>query len=186
MTWTQRLCAGIHKLWERCAAWRARSFAKDPARTQQDAFLREWTRVFTQEAEAFNGLYTGLVRVQQGRSKKGAQHLGEWAARAHYKWPGQAIDEVTAQCFASLAREGAAEEQRQWAGLLLQAAAAAGIRQDHMGQRVLDEDSVLAYRDWDGEELYLGDPVEVTVPAWRQNGRIVEQGYCKKRVQESE
>lgn len=161
-------------------------FTKESSETPESIFLREWTNAFSIDAAAFNGLYTGLIRVREGKTKRAAQHLAEWTVRVHYKWGGQPIDTITRQCLVPAMESSSMEDCRKWTEILLRAAADAGVRRDDPAEITLDEASVNAYQEWDGKELYLGDRVRVTVPAWRQNGRGIEQGYCLKLEEEGE
>ena len=73
-----------------------------------------------------------------------------------------------------------------WASLLLDAAAAAGITKEDAATLVLTESSAGAYVEWNGEELYPDDEIEIITPAWYQNGKLLEQGQCKVKSTEEE
>ena len=44
---------------------------------------------------------------------------------------------------------------------------------------VLNEKNMLAYSEWNGNDLYEGSKVKIISPVWYQNGKIIEQGYCE-------
>lgn len=71
------------------------------------------------------------------------------------------------------------ESLTKWANLLLEAAAA-GITKEEASTLTLTEDNADAYVEWDGNDLYPEDEIEVIAPAWYQNGKVLEQGQCKK------
>lgn len=174
-------------IWSRIREWfRKRFRKKDFAESAEERFLRAWTVALTEQAKVFNGLYSGLVRVREGKARKQAHILGEWWTRARYQWEEEELGQLGREYLEPLAAEGTDEEYRKWAGLLLEAAGAAGMTRDQAGELVLGETNTNAYVEWEGQELYLGDRVEVMTPAWYQNGRIIEQGHCKKRKEEGE
>lgn len=146
--------------------------------------MKEWTLALTEQAKVFNGLYNGLVRIRDGKAKKRERILSEWWARTRYQWEGQELVEISRAYLEPLASEGTDEEYKKWAGILLQAVANAGMTQDLPGELVLTETNTNAYVDWEGQELYLGDRVEIITPAWYQEGRVIEQGHCRKLEEE--
>lgn len=158
--------------------------AKTPARaheeTPEERFVREWTAAFTQSARTFNGLYQGLQRVVDGKAKKPEKVLREWCARTRYKWEQQPPSQLCEELILPLLGGGDREAFAKWSGMLLEAAAAAGIVRGAGGKMTLDESNVNDYTDWDGETLYVEDEVEVLFPAWYQNGVLLEQGSCRK------
>lgn len=148
--------------------------------TPEGRFLTGWTEVLSEKADVFTGLYAGLERVAAGRARKPANVLREWRTRTRYQWEGQSIQEITDQCLSPLDENNMPDECAKWARLLLQAAEAAGIEKDPAGALVLDERTATAYTEWDGTDLYMEDTVEVLTPAWYLNGKVIEQGQCRK------
>lgn len=175
------------RMWNRIKRWVQKLFRKkDTKQTAEERLLRAWTAALTERAEVFNGLYSGLVRVREGTAKKRAHILGEWWTRTRYQWEEQELERLGRKYLEPLASEGSDEDYIKCAGLLLQAAEAAGVTQEQAGELVLDETNTNAYVEWEGQELYLGDRVEVMTPAWYQKGRVIEQGHCRKLEEESE
>ena len=123
---------------------------------------------------------------QEGTAKKKGKILSEWWHRTRYQWDGQELTEFCRPVFEKLLAEEPEEEYRKYARLLLEAAAAAGITRDEPGEFTLDELTTNAYTDWEAEQLYLGDRVKVLLPAWYQNGRVLEQGSCQRLDEERE
>lgn len=154
--------------------------------TAEDQFLREWTNILTDNARVFNGLFSGLHRVQIGCAKKPEKVLREWCQRTHYRWQNEQVDILCQQHIASLIESADRDALIKWANLLLEAAAAAGITREEEGSVVLTEHNSEAYIEWDGCELYPEDEVEVITPAWYQNGKILEQGQCRKATKAEE
>lgn len=148
--------------------------------TAEDQFLSEWTAVLREDARVFNGLFDGLHRVRSGTAKKPEKVLREWCQRTHYKWENEAVDLLCQDCIVPLTESADREALIKWAGLLLEAAAAAGIAKETAERLVLTEENADDYIEWDGEELSVGDTVEIITPAWYQNGSLLEQGQCRK------
>lgn len=146
----------------------------------EDAFLREWTAVLSDNARVFNGLFGGLYRVQNGDAPKPEKVLREWCQRTHYRWEGEPVDLLCREQILPLIETADARGLGKWAGLLLEAAAAAGITREEAAVLVLTEDNADAYLEWDGDALYPEDAVEVITPAWYRNGKTLEQGLCRK------
>ena len=143
-------------------------------------FQREWAVLLTENARTFNGLYSGLARVQSGNSKRPEKVLREWCQRTHYKFEGQTVDMLCQENVQPLIAATDRDGLTKWANLLLDAAAAAGITKEETSSLVLTEINADAYVEWDGNELYPEDEIEVITPAWYQNGKILEQGQCRK------
>ena len=132
-----------------------------------------------EEARTFNGLYNGLLRVQTGAAKKPEKVLREWCQRTHYKFEGQTVDELCQEHILPLVESQNQEELVKWAEILLNAAKEAGVTKEEVDVLVLAEENAEAYVEWDGEEIYPDDKVEVITPAWYKNGKLLEQGQCK-------
>ncbi|MBQ8621405.1 MAG: hypothetical protein IJ422_03725 [Oscillospiraceae bacterium] len=153
----------------------------EPGEPVEAVFLREWTAVLGENARVFNGLFGGLLRVRDGAAKRPEKVLREWCQRAHYRWENEPVDTLCREQILPLIDGADVVGLKKWAGLLLEAAAAAGISKDDGATLVLTARSAEGYIDWDGGELYPEDVVEILSPAWYQNGRILEQGQCRKR-----
>lgn len=145
-----------------------------------DQFLSSWTHTLNKNAEIFCGLYTSLQRISDGKAKKKERVIHEWHVRTQYNIQDEEVKRMSTDILLPLSESGTDEQFKKWVDLLLQAVEAAGIRQDAVGTLTLDEGNTNAYSEWNGEPLYVGDTVEVTVGAWYQNGNIIEQGYCNK------
>lgn len=152
----------------------------------EDRFLSEWTAVLTDDSRVFNGLFSGLQRVVGGTAKKPEKILREWCQRTHYKWENQQVDTLCQQHIVPLIENADREALTKWAGLLLDAAAAAGITKETTETLVLTEENDNAYVEWDGNDLYPEDEIEIITPAWYQNGKLLEQGQCRKLNAEAE
>lgn len=146
----------------------------------ESIFQREWTVVLTENARTFNGLYSGLMRVQSGNAKRPEKVLREWSQRTHYKFEGQPVDMLCQENIQPLIAAPDRDGLTKWANLLLEAAAAAGIIKEESSSLVLTETNADAYVEWDGNDLYPEDEIEVIAPAWYQNGKVLEQGQCRK------
>lgn len=145
---------------------------------REKLFLREWKAVLTENASTFTGLFASVQRVADGEAKKPGKVMTEWCTRTRYKWENQRSDRLCRKLLVPSIEAEDGDALKKWAGLLLEATAQAGIVREEEKAFRLDEARVNAYIEWNDEELYLGDEVEVMHPAWYQNGKIVEQGHC--------
>lgn len=150
------------------------------AETEEDRFHAAWADLLAENARVFNGLFSGLQRIQEGSSKKPEKVLREWCQRAHYKWEGTQADLLCQRQIVPLIEAGDREGMAKWAKLLLAAASAAGITKETLKKTVLTEENAAHYVEWDGNDIYPEDEVEIVAPAWYQNGKLLEQGQCKK------
>lgn len=141
-------------------------------------FLHEWTNVLFENATVFNGLFASLQQVVDGEAKKPEKTLKEWSLRTKYKWENQRVDQLCRKLIMPAVETVQTEKIHMYAALLLQAATQAGITKETEKTFRLDEKRANAYIEWNGEEVYLDDEIEVIHPAWYQNGRLVEQGHC--------
>lgn len=154
--------------------------------TPEEVFRREWASTLEENARVFNGLYNGLWRVHSGSAKKPEKVLREWSQRTHYKWENEQADILCQQNIVPLIEAEDREGLTKWADLLLEAAAAAEILREEAQTLVLTEENADAYVEWDGKELYPEDEIEIITSAWYQNGKLLEQGQCKKTNEEEE
>ncbi len=168
------------KLCERLSQFPKREEPVSPPETVDDIFLREWTLVLTENARVFSGLYNGLKHVQSGNAKKPEKILREWSQRTHDRWENESVDILCQKQIVPLIEAEDRENLIKWACLLLDAAGAAGIMNEETEILVLTEENADAYMEWDGNALYPEDEIEVIIPAWYQNGRVLEQGRCRK------
>ena len=158
---------------------KSEAIATEPESTES-VFRREWIVLLEENARTFNGLFSGLARVQSGNAKRPEKVLREWCQRTRYKFEDQPVDLLCREHIIPLIEADDKDGLMKWAILLLDAAAAAGINKEAENTLVLTEANGNAYVEWDGDELYAEDQIEVILPAWYQNGRLLEQGQCRK------
>ena len=173
-------CIGLAKILKRKIDWKIREELAPETESVESFSLREWTTVLVENARIFNGLYSGLARVQGGSAKRPEKVLREWCQRTHYKFENQPVDLLCREHIISLIETADKDELMKWASLLLDAAVAAGITKEAENTLVLTEANADAYVEWDGDDLYAEDQIEVILPAWYQNGKLLEQGQCRK------
>ena len=148
-------------------------------RALEKRFVKEWAAVLTTDAKVYTGMYTSMVRVAAGKSRKPEKVLREWVARTGYQWENSPVTELCKRTLSPAAESGSAEDCARWARLLLRAAKQAGITRDRKDTVLtLDDSSIRAYTEWDGQDIYPEDTVKVMLPAWYQKGRVLEQGQC--------
>lgn len=174
------LClAGAVVLCRRKANSKGKAAGKEE--TEADIFRREWAAVLSLDARVFNGLYSGLQRVADSTAKKPEKILREWCQRTHYKWEDAPVDVLCRENILPLIDSAEGTEFAPWASMLLDAAVAAGITKETASKLVLTQETADCYVEWDGNDLYPEDEVEILTPAWYQHGKLLEQGHCRKQ-----
>ena len=153
-------------------------FTRKLSETPEERFLSQWTAILQTDAGLYNGLYAGLERVSGKTAKKPEKILKEWHSRTVYKWEESPIAALCGETLAPAVESADPDACAKWAGLLLNAAQAAGITKETAEELELDEVTIRAYVEWDGGDLYVGDRVKTLHPAWYQNGQVIEQGHC--------
>ena len=148
----------------------------------EEQFVKAWSEVLSKQARVYNGLFSGLYRIQNGKSKRPEKTLREWCQRTKYAFANKEADVFCREWLQPLIEAEDREGIIKWANLLLDAAKKAGITREEALQVILTEDTADAYIEWDGEELNPEEEVEIITPAWYQNGTLLEQGQCKKLV----
>lgn len=152
---------------------------RKPSETLEERFVKEWTQTLTTDAKVYTGMYNSLARLVHGKAKKPEKVLREWVTRTTYQWEDGPLVDLCAHTLTPAAENGSAQDCVKWAQLLLRAAHQAGVTRDRNDDVLtLDDASIMAYTEWDGREIYSGDTVRVVIPAWYQNGRVLEQGQC--------
>lgn len=151
----------------------------------ENSFLQTWANAMAEDPRVFAGLYSGLVRICDGTAREPEKTMGEWCQRAHTRWEGKPADLLCREQILPAVEAQDREAVAQYADLLLQAAADAGIAADPLGLLVLAEDNWQDYAEQDGRELNPLDTVEVLVPAWYQYDVLLEQGQCRLLSQET-
>lgn len=149
------------------------------AGTLEEQFQSQWAAILQTDAGLYNGLYAGLERVRDKTAKKPEKILKEWHSRTVYKWGESPVAALCEKTLVPTVESTAQEECARWAELLLDAAQSAGIAKEAAEELDLDETTIRAYAEWDGNDLYVGDRVKILHPAWYQNGQVIEQGHCK-------
>ena len=148
--------------------------------TVEARFLTAWTEALSDDARLFNGLYSGLYRVASGTAKRPEKILREWSQRTHYRWENEAVDILCQEHLVPLIEAVDGNALTKWASLLLDAATTAGIMRESAEKLVLTDSNAADYVEWDGNDLYSEDEIEIITPAWYQNGKLLEQGQCRK------
>ena len=162
--------------------WHRRKKAKAhlEEETVEGRFIAEWTEVLNNEARLFNGLYDGIYRVANGKAKRPEKILREWCQRTHYKRDNEAVDILCQEQLVPLIEAADGQGLTKWAALLLDASSAAGITKESAEKLILTDRNVADYVEWDGNDLYSEDEIKIITPAWYQNGKLLEQGQCRK------
>lgn len=148
------------------------------AETLEKQFQTQWTTILQTDAGLYNGLYAGLERVRSKTAKNPEKVLKEWYSRTAYKWEESPIVTLCEETLAPATESANPDVCAKWAELLLNAAQASGIAKETAEYLELDETTIRAYMEWDGNDLYVGDRVKILHPAWYQNGQVIEQGHC--------
>ncbi len=144
-------------------------------------FVRVMSEHLSDNASVYNGLYTGIKRVFEGAAKKPEKVIKEWCSRTEFNFENSKADKLCKKHLLPLCEKEGTEQYKKWSSLLLKSVEKAGITYETSSEITLNDQNVNAYIEWDGEELYPEDAVEIINPAWYKNGKVLEQGHCKKR-----
>ena len=160
-----------------CALLRLLQY-KTRGESPEKAVLREWKRLLASDAKVYTGMFNSLRRVVDDAATKPEKVLREWCARTSYKWPESEAEQLCRKYLLPAAEAADAEGCAKWAKLLLEAAQGAGISPETAQELTLDDHTVIAYTEWDNQELYPDSRVKIITPAWYQNGGVIEQGMA--------
>lgn len=139
--------------------------------------LSELTQLFLNDAKKFNGLYKGIYQVSTEKNKKKSKALDEFYKRLSYL---SGYDELIKMLSAFFPTDKKSFKRLvKLTKLILSAMTDANIYHTKIDDViVLNNDNAMDYQDWDGDEIYEGDSVKIVLPAWYQEGKLLEQGYC--------
>lgn len=139
--------------------------------------LSELTQLFSNDAQKFNGLYKGIYQVSTEKNEKKCKALDEFYKRLSYL---SGYDELIKMLSAFFPTgERSFKKLVKLSKLILSAAANANIYHTKTDDViVLKNENALDYQDWDGNDIYEGDAVKIVLPAWYQEGKLLEEGYC--------
>ena len=149
---------------------------KKPSSSQQ--FINAWTKVFAGSAQLFSGLYGSMYELSQGKLKRKSKVLKEWCQRVQNRLDGEAA-ELTEKHIRPLIDAPDSEKHSQLAAMLIKAAELGGVLREQTGQITVDETTFSRYDNLGEREFEVGDTAEVIVPAWVQNGMLIEKGIAK-------
>lgn len=142
-------------------------------------FNKLWEQTFRENPNMFSGLYNSILKISEGTYKNPDKAFHELWQRAHLKWEGASIDIISKQVFDKIAAKKSDKAYKKTACRLLNALKKAGFTHDKPNQTIkLTGSNILAYTDWDGDEIYEDDIVSVMMPAWYCDGKVAEQGIC--------
>lgn len=139
-------------------------------------FYSGWYLAFKENAKIYNGMFTPLKRVLEGKSKNPEKVIKELCSRTLYNAENsdtQKLCKITAEKLSSQNKK-----RDKWLSLLMKAVKDASVRCEEKDRIIIDETNINDYIEWDSNELNEGDIVEIMNPAWYQNGKTIEQGHC--------
>ena len=144
----------------------------------EKAMIQEWTKLLTSDARVYTGMFNSLQRTADGSVKNPEKIIREWCSRTSYKWPESTAARLCREYLIPAAETANRETCIKYAGLLLQAVGNAGITSEQKQELVLDDTTVMAYTEWNSQELYTECCVKIVTPAWYQNGTVIERGIA--------
>lgn len=145
------------------------------------SFHRVWKQTLISSPKTYIGLYSGIARVTARTAKKPEKVLKEWCIRTENQFGECKASDICHCQIIPLVEKGDKAKLKKTAARLLKAAKAAGIHtESEPKEMILSEKNATAYIDLNDNELFEGDRVKVISPAWFQNGKLIEQGYCSK------
>lgn len=139
-------------------------------------FYNGWQRIFTENAKVFNGMFASVKRMSEGKAKNPDKVVKELCSRAEYN-----IDRPEIKKLCKITADNLSSDNRKrdkWIKLLMTAVEDALIYCENKSTLEISEKNINDYIEWDGNEICLGDTVDVMNPAWYQNGKLIEQGHC--------
>ena len=142
--------------------------------------MKNLTVLFENYAGRFEGLYCALNRVADGENKRSQKALDEFFQRMDFI---EAFSEREALREAVGPLSNLSEKECIRLGRsIMNAAAKTGIDcRPKQNALTLSQETVLHYREWNGEELFVGDEVTILSPAWYQGEKLIEKGICQKQ-----
>lgn len=146
---------------------------------KRNALISKLSAMFLDDAEKFKGLYNGIERIVLGKGKKNFKPLFELYQRIQYMPKYSDIAEIIEPVFKS--KEHDPRILSALGKIVFSAVDRAGINHDPArAVIILDQKSVMCYCAWEGDQVYPGDTVRIISPAWFQNDRLLEEGFCSK------
>ena len=137
-------------------------------------FSVECKKVLKSNAKSYDGLFTGVYKITMGNTKRSETVINEWYNRSKNCFPDSSMATLIEKI---LSRDP--EGRIAIANAIMFATEKVKITKEKDEELVLNEKNMLAYSEWNGNDLYEGSKVKIISPAWYQNGKIIEQGYCE-------
>ena len=157
------------------------SIKKDiPKKNIENIFLENYSNILENDAVLYTGMYQSVWKAVSGKKCNTDKIVKEWDARTRYKWGNSEIIASSEQMHEKLVEEDEKTANENYLAILFAAIKKAGIYVETEQNLIITEENVRAYKEWDDEELYVNDKVEIICPAWYQKGRVIEQGYCRR------
>lgn len=138
-------------------------------------------KVLKTDSKTYTGLFTSVWKISDGNTKRAEGVIREWHQRTINCHPSSPMGTLIEKLSAHVP-----DGEKIIADAILSVAKKVGIERDTQEKLCLDERTISAYTEWNGNELYEKDTVKVLQPAWYQNGTVIEQGHCELLETEEE
>lgn len=144
-----------------------------------DSAKDAWTPILKNNAKVFIGLYNSMEKASLCKTKYPEKIIREWYTRAKHKWDG-VYEQYTQHILPMIENGSDNVEYAKWASVIMEAAKAAGISKSGKDEFIITEENLAEWNDWNDSELSEGDRVKSVIPAWYQDGKLLETGFCEK------
>ena len=135
------------------------------------------TELFKSHASSFNGCYNGINRILGSDQTTNTKALEEFYKRISFIDGYKKLSEKLTRSYPS--SKLTPKKTKELCDIMNAALSGSGVyHSDQDRIVVLTSDTVLHYESWDGEELYVDSKVKVIFPAWYQDNKLIEKGYC--------
>lgn len=133
--------------------------------------------LFKSDAKEFANLYTAIYKISK-KSNENYSAIKEFYKRIPKEYKDN--DAIKIIEIIVLSKKENKFINRKLAKIIYNATKEADIIHPAEGEQIiLTDETVFQYNDVNGEKLYVDDVVIVKAPAWYQNEKLLEIGYCE-------
>lgn len=140
--------------------------------------IRSLSKLLSEKAGNFNGLYNALDGIINGENKKSAKTLNEFYNRIALIDGYDKLSEELRSDFP--ATELTQKKLKDLSQIVNKAFENVSITHSTKDKLIkLTEKTVLDYQNWGSdEELCVDCKAKIVLPAWYKDGALIEKGYC--------
>lgn len=138
---------------------------------------KELIRLFCEDAKEFSGVYNGIYLICHRQNKNNLKALDKFYKKLKSL---SGYDELIRLLDNLLPTEAQSKKNlERLAKIIMLAVEKAGITHSKTDEIVtLTIENLNHYNEWNSERLYEDDKIKIISPAWFQESKLLEQGYC--------